>query len=486
MQFFWYDYETWGKSPLRDRIVQFGGVRTNEDLEQIAEPLEFKCKPGLDCFIGPGAVSVHGITPMEANDQGISEAEFAARIHSELTKPGSCNVAYNGMGFDHEFTRLLFYRNLRDPYTWAWKDGNSAWDTIGLMRAAFLLRPDALPSWPQKQDGRPSFKLEDLSAANLELDQSVTFHDATTDAIHTWKVAKLVRERARDLWEYALKLRSKKIVRKIIEDDHPVLYVVGKIGTKRSSATFLSNLKVQVQDTSVVHGFDLFHDPAPLLKSYDEWTPEDKSLARYAIWAVKCNKSPFVCRLSDVKEYLSPEQSSEDLLSRLKLTGTEARTRHQRLMDFIERRFENPFEQYIQEEEAKTRARFSSRQIDPDEAIYDGFFSNEDLSLMGRVLEEQGGFDVHQIQSTDSRIEPLIFRFLARNFPEHLDDERKNRWIAYCHKRQFEQQQQRWVTADQIFSYELRDCTPPLGALDDAQVEQLVRWQDWVRERLNN
>ena len=59
MTFFWYDYETWGKDPHRDRIVQFAGVRTDENLEQTCDPIELKCQPELDCPIGPGAVNVH-------------------------------------------------------------------------------------------------------------------------------------------------------------------------------------------------------------------------------------------------------------------------------------------------------------------------------------------------------------------------------------------------------------------------------------------
>ena len=209
MTFFWYDYETWGKDPHRDRIVQFAGMRTDEKLEQIGDPIELKCRPELDCPIGPGAVNVHGIMPLEAYENGVPESEFTRLIHAELSKEGTCGVAYNGMSFDHEFTRVLFYRNLRDPYAWAWKNGNTYWDTIELARAAFLLHPDALKKWPKKENGRPSFQLESLSAANLTSEELEASHDALADTIRMWKVAKLIRERAPKLWDYALKLRYK-------------------------------------------------------------------------------------------------------------------------------------------------------------------------------------------------------------------------------------------------------------------------------------
>ena len=36
---YWYDYETFGINPRSDRLAQFGGIRTDEDLNIISEPL---------------------------------------------------------------------------------------------------------------------------------------------------------------------------------------------------------------------------------------------------------------------------------------------------------------------------------------------------------------------------------------------------------------------------------------------------------------
>ena len=36
---YWHDYETFGLDPARDRPVQFAGIRTDEDLNIIGEPL---------------------------------------------------------------------------------------------------------------------------------------------------------------------------------------------------------------------------------------------------------------------------------------------------------------------------------------------------------------------------------------------------------------------------------------------------------------
>ena len=42
---YWYDYETFGLNPSRDHISQFAGIRTNEKLEIVSEPLVMYCHP---------------------------------------------------------------------------------------------------------------------------------------------------------------------------------------------------------------------------------------------------------------------------------------------------------------------------------------------------------------------------------------------------------------------------------------------------------
>ena len=481
MEFFWYDYETWGKDVRRDRIVQFGGVRTDEELVELAPPVQLKCKPGLDCPIGPGAVSVHGIMPMQAHREGLPESEFARLVHAELSKRSTCSVAYNGMSFDHEMTRMLFYRNLRDPYAWAWKHGNTYWDTLELMRAAFLLRPEALKRWPKKNSGKPSFQLEFLSEANLDSRSSESSHDAVADVAHMLAIARLVRERARDLWEYALGLRFKKTVLDIIRTTEPVLHVVGQIDTSRHCATLLTPLDYRNDNSA--YGFDLSNDPGSLLKPFEQWTPEDRRKAWRSIRSFKCNQSPFVCGWSNVRELLSPGLSTGDILAKMQLSKAEIQARHETLQEYAARERQHALHQFLEFEAAEKRLRYS-RPLDPDEAIYDGFFSGEDELLMYQVLQEGPNFDWRTVQSNDRRVEPLIFKYIARNFPNVLDEVGIKRWEDYCRARQLEHRERRQVTLDQVFSYELRDSMEPVGNLSEAQIQELTRWQDRVREVL--
>src|SRR5512146_429474 len=114
--FYWHDYETFGIDPRRDRPAQFAGQRTTFDLEPVGAPLAIYCKPALDVLPTPLSCLITGITPQQADRGGLIEAEFAARIHDELSVPGTCAAGFNSIRFDDEFTRNLLYRNFFDPY----------------------------------------------------------------------------------------------------------------------------------------------------------------------------------------------------------------------------------------------------------------------------------------------------------------------------------------------------------------------------------
>ena len=87
LSFYWHDYETFGTDPSRDRPVQFAGLRTDAELNVIGEPLVIFSRPSNDSLPHPQACLVTGISPQQALEQGIPEAEFIRQIHQELARP---------------------------------------------------------------------------------------------------------------------------------------------------------------------------------------------------------------------------------------------------------------------------------------------------------------------------------------------------------------------------------------------------------------
>ena len=135
---------------------------------------------------------VTGITPQLCNEQGLDEPEFAARILAEFSRPNTCTMGYNNIRYDDEMTRYTFFRNFIDPYEYSWKNSNSRWDLLDVLRACYALRPEGI-NWVYDENGLPSFKLENLTKVNGIAHENA--HDAMADVYATIAMAKLVKEK---------------------------------------------------------------------------------------------------------------------------------------------------------------------------------------------------------------------------------------------------------------------------------------------------
>ena len=124
----------------------------------------------------PAACLITGITPQVCAERGVSERDFADAIESQLGRPGTVGCGYNSLRFDDEVTRFLFWRNLIDPYAREWQNDCGRWDLLDTVRCAWALRPAGI-EWPTREEGKPSFKLEQLTAANG------LAHEAAHDAL---------------------------------------------------------------------------------------------------------------------------------------------------------------------------------------------------------------------------------------------------------------------------------------------------------------
>jgi len=231
--FFWFDFETFGVNPAKDRPSQFAGIRTDLDFNIIDEPINIYCKPADDFIPDPESCLITGITPQEALEKGISEKDFFRQIHLELSTPQTCALGYNNIRFDDEVVRFGFYRNFYDAYAREWQDGNSRWDLIDLLRMTYALRPEGI-SWPKNDEGNPTFRLEKLSVANNIVHDNA--HDALADVYATIAMAKLVKQHQPKLFDYLFDLRDKRRVMAEIDliNHKPFIHSSGMLGNEHA------------------------------------------------------------------------------------------------------------------------------------------------------------------------------------------------------------------------------------------------------------
>ena len=266
-QFFFYDLETSGFSPREARIMQFGGQRTDMNLKPIGKPVKSVIKLTPDVLPSPDAILITGITPQQTLADGLTEAEFLKFFYKEVVRPDTIFLGFNSIRFDDEFMRFLLYRNFYDAYEWQWQDGCSRWDLLDAMRMTRALRPEGI-KWPFAPDGKPANRLEFLTGVNKLAHSDA--HDALNDVLATIEVARLLRNKQPDMFDYLLKQRDKKAVRELVVKGAPFVYTSGRYSSEflHTTAVVLLSKHPNGRDALV---YDLRFDPTPFAKmSVDE------------------------------------------------------------------------------------------------------------------------------------------------------------------------------------------------------------------------
>jgi len=459
--FFWHDYETTGADPRRDRPAQFAGQRTTLELEPIGEPVVCFCQPAPDVLPQPAAALLTGITPQQCRREGLREAEFAGVVHDELAAPGTCGVGYNSIRFDDEITRHLLYRNFFDPYAREWENGNSRWDLIDLARLAYALRPQGI-EWPRREDGTPSFRLEDLARANW-LDQARA-HDALADVQALIGLARRLREHQPRLFAFYFDLRRKQRVFELLDVARmaPVLHASSRYPAARGCLAMIAPLATHPSQANAVIVVDLAADPTPLLELDSdeiaervfvprEALPED--VARIPLKLVHANKSPALAPLTALSGVDTARISLD--VERCLVHLDRLRAARDVLAPKVRAAF-------ARQDTAPTA-------VDPELALYTGFLPDADRRLLAEVRRtppmELGR---QRFPFRDPRYTELLFRYRARNWPETLDPDERECWERLRARRLTE--------PTDLTSITLADYLATLAALrrDPAQAGQTV------------
>ena len=425
--FYWYDYESFGLNPMTDRLSQFAGVRTDMDLNIIGDPLMMYCKPADDFLPNPTSCLITGITPQKALADGVPEAEFIQRINKEFAQPNTCVLGYNNLRFDDEFTRHVLYRNLFDAYAREWQNGCSRWDLLDVVRMTRSLRPEGI-EWPVNDEGRPSVRLEDLTVANGIAHESA--HDALSDVYATIAMAKLVKEKQPKLFDFALNNRKKNKLFKLLNlrEQKPVLHVSGMYPLEQGNMAVVVPVAQHPINKNGIIVYDLSVDPKDLInlspaKIHERiFTPNDQlpeGVARIPLKTVHVNKCPIIAPFMTLDGKAAKKYNIDMNVCRENLDAIKNQPGLAKKIQkvFAETKFE--------------------KRTDPDQMLYGGpFFNDDDKERMSHIHtmppEELVGYAP---AFNDSRLPEMLFRMRARNWPETLTDEEKQRWQEFRQSR---------------------------------------------------
>lgn len=423
---YWHDYETFGATPKTDRAVQFAGIRTDLNLNIISDPLMIYAKPANDYLPHPQACLITGITPQHALKHGIPETEFIHQILGEFSQANTCVAGYNSLRFDDEVTRYTLYRNLYDPYAREWQNGNSRWDIIDLVRVCYALRPEGI-QWPTHPNGKPSFRLEDLTRANNIAHEGA--HDALSDVTATIALAKLIKTKQPKLYDYYFQHRNKKRVSALlnIQQMKPVLHTSSMFPSEYCCTTLVAPLIQHPTNSNGIVVFDLRHDPQPLLdlsadeihqRLYTRKADMPEGIERIPLKTIHINKCPVIVP-AKIDDAIGARLQIDKALSHKHLmTLRNAKGLQEKLNDVF------------------SKSAFDT-ETDPDFQLYGGaFFSAADKKIMESIHQSPTHLlSTKKVNFTDERLDTLFFRYKARNYPEILSDIECTRWETWRQER---------------------------------------------------
>lgn len=420
--FLWHDYETFGAQARRDRPAQFAAIRTDADLNEIGEPINIFCKPANDFLPDPQSCLITHITPQQCLEQGIPEHEFAAQVERALAATGTIGVGYNTIRFDDEITRFMFWRNLIDPYAREWQNQCGRWDIMDMVRTTYALRPEGI-NWPLNDEGKPSFRLEHLTAANGI--SHTAAHDALSDVRATVALAKLIKDKQPKLFDFCFALHKKDRVATEIGLPllgKPFLHVSGMFSTERGCLAVMWPLAIHPTNKNEVIAWDLQFDPSELQhldvatiqqRMFSKTADLPEGVSRLPVKSIHLNKSPIV--IGNLKTLSNEMAARWDIDMQQIMAHAEIAQNMQATLGM------QLWEQVY--------ARPGFEAVDVDEDLYGGFISGADRKILNdlRHMNPQQLANAHP-HFNDQRLSELLFRYRARNFPESLSNDERAVW----------------------------------------------------------
>ena len=431
--FFFYDLETSGFSPQNDRIMQFAGQRTDENLNRIGEPVNILIRLNDDVLPSPSALMVTKISPQKTVEEGYTEAEFSKMLVEEYFTPDTVIIGYNSVRFDDVHIQHLLWRNFYPPYDWQWKDGRSRWDLLDVVRMIRALRPEGI-NWPfiiNEETGEKfaANKLELLTKENGILHENA--HDAMSDVDGLIDVARLLKEKQPQIFNYLFKMRSKNEVQKLVnlENPKPFVYTSGRFKVEFEKTTVAFPVAPAKNQNIIV--WDLRFSPEKFINwnedqileniTADFETRSSNEFEPIAAKILQYNKCPAVAPIGVL---------TEENQQRLKIDLDEI----QKNLDILRKNphFAENLRSAFERRSEVFQDKSSAEKPAPEARLFEGFVSkSDDIKIEAvRNSTDRELADFHP-DFADERLTDLLLHYKARSFPKSLSSQEKELWEEY-------------------------------------------------------
>jgi exodeoxyribonuclease-1 len=214
-----YDLETSDSALNFSQILEASFIVCDENLVEL-DRANFHARLNKTFIPNPGALMTNQVSVKRLKETNLSEYEMIKQIISFLSKCGKyISMGWNSSNFDRQICRASFWRSLEKPYLFN-TDGNTEADLLHTCRSSHLFFPKSIKTGTTPK-GNPEFKLTSISEAN-NLKHEFQ-HTAESDCEATLATARILKEKANNVWRSSLKTTTKKEVLSLLEKELMVI-----------------------------------------------------------------------------------------------------------------------------------------------------------------------------------------------------------------------------------------------------------------------
>lgn len=458
---FYHDYETSGAQPQLDRPTQFAGIRVDQNLNEIEVFDSIYCNMQDDCLPQPMAFLVTRLKVSDVIEKGLPEFEFANKVFEQFSRPNTTVLGYNTINFDDEVTRNMFHRNLINPYDREWRNGNSRWDLINVVRMAAAVygnkdyNGEKIFNVPLNEEGRKSFRLEDLSAANgIEHENA---HDALSDVYATIGMAEKIFEKEPEFFRKMEERRLKNVAKldlMAFDKLNPVLLCSPFFGAEKSYVGFVIPIAVSESNANEVYCIKLDggsqgvsnildFSSEEILKLLFEKNEklEEAGMVRPSLTSIRINACPVYLTTSDIREIFEDEGERKEFYSSISVDVEDLAESFKLVRANLAKLKEKVTEIY-------GSMSYEDTVQDVDLSIYTGGFPSNEIAMLkaGFVKdllaadndEDRVSVFKNYLNQGDDDFQEQVFRVAFRSYPEaaaNLGSEYVTKWNNHCYSR---------------------------------------------------
>jgi exodeoxyribonuclease-1 len=420
-----YDTETTGTQTAFDQILQFAAIRTDADFNEL-DRFEVRCR--LQPYIVPAPMALlvtRTKTDHLTNKSLPSHYEMICAIRKKLTSWMPANfVGYNSIEFDEHLFRQALYQTLHHPYLTN-SSGNARADVIRAVRACSQFAPDRL-AFPIGNKGQRIFKLGPMAAANGFNGHNA--HDAVGDVEATIYLARMLAERAPDIWSAAMQFSQKRAAADFVANED--IFCFGEHYYGSAYAWTVSGLGVSPANSSDYFVYDLVVDPRSLVDLEAEQLTHRMGISPKPIRTLKLNGGPILFPFPEATGATSANKISHDkLVDRADFLENNPMLRDRLIVAFLASKGEPSVSPHVEEQ------------------IYYEFTSPEDLLLCEKFHQvpwEKREAILAQLK--DPRLRDLGLRLIGIERPDVLAPANLEKHLNWQRTRLLNNEDVPWLT----------------------------------------